>query len=120
MAVFGPVRAADDSTSIRLVQRLMDGEMPGWPRRAPTRELPDWLVRLIGLFDREVRSVTPELGARKDPTTAMALMDISRRHPLARYGDGNTHHRGGPPPSHPHRGGSSSRSGQIFVSVSSS
>jgi nucleoside-diphosphate-sugar epimerase len=127
VAVFGPVLAEDYSTSIRLVQRLMDGDMPGCPRlsfgvvdvrdvvdlhlramrdpaasgerflatsgepmsivemsrtlrerlgeaahRVPSRQLPDWLVRLIGLFDAEVRSVTAELGTRKPASSAKA------------------------------------------------
>lgn len=32
--------------------------------RAPTRELPDWLVRLVGLFDPAVRGLLPDLGFR--------------------------------------------------------
>ena len=32
MGVFGPVLGADYSTSILLVQRLMDGAMPGCPK----------------------------------------------------------------------------------------
>lgn len=127
VGVFGPVLGPDYSTSIKLVQRLMDGEMPGCPKlafgvvdvrdvvdlhlramtdpaaegerflaiagqtmtiaemaqtlrdrlgaaasRTPTRELPNWFVRLVALFDAEVRSVTPELGKRKDASNAKA------------------------------------------------
>jgi len=31
-------------------------------RRAPTRELPDWFVRLIALFDPAPRTILPYLG----------------------------------------------------------
>ena len=127
VAVFGPVLGPKFSTSILLVQRLMDGAMPGLPRlafgvvdvrdvadlhlramtdpaaagerflaiaggvmsiremahtlrerlgeaarRVPRRELPDWLVRLVGRFNPEVRSLTPELGRRKDATNEKA------------------------------------------------
>ena len=39
---------------------------PAFPdRRVPTVELPNWLVRLVALFDRDVRDNMHELGARK-------------------------------------------------------
>ncbi|KRA95659.1 hypothetical protein ASD83_18615 [Devosia sp. Root685] len=39
---------------------------PAFPsRRVPTRELPNWLLRAVALFDREVRDNMHELGARK-------------------------------------------------------
>jgi len=41
-------------------------------RRVPTRELPDWLVRLAGICDRSVRQLGPELGVRKNATSAKA------------------------------------------------
>ncbi len=123
VGVFGPVLGPDYSTSILLVQRLMDGAMPGCPRlyfgivdvrdvaslhilamthaaakgerflaiagdfismadiarilkarlgaaarRVPTRELPDWLVRLASLRDPAVKQILPELGKRKNAT----------------------------------------------------
>ncbi|HEX8831404.1 MAG TPA: aldehyde reductase, partial [Longimicrobium sp.] len=127
VGVFGPVLGPDYSTSILIVQRLMDGELPGTPklyfgvvdvrdvadlhlrcmtdpaargerflavggpfmsmldiatalrrrmgaaaRRVPTRELPNWLVRLASLRDPAVKLITPELGKRKDATHARA------------------------------------------------
>ncbi len=123
VAVFGPVLGPKFSTSILLVQRLMNGAMPGLPRlsfgvvdvrdvadlhlramndpaaagerflaisggvmsigemattlrerlgeaagKVPSRELPDWLIRVIGWFNPEIRSVVPELGRLKDAT----------------------------------------------------
>jgi nucleoside-diphosphate-sugar epimerase len=127
VAVFGPVLAADYSTSVLLVQRLMDGAMPGCPRlafgvvdvrdvadlhiramthpaargerflavsgdfmsileiakvlkrrmgeaakRVPTRQLPNWLVRLAALRDPAVRQILPELGKMKNGTNDKA------------------------------------------------
>jgi nucleoside-diphosphate-sugar epimerase len=127
VAVFGPVLGADYSTSILLIQRLMDGAMPGCPklyfgvvdvrdvadlhiramthpaakgerflavsgdfmsirdiamvlkermgaaaRRVPTRQLPDWLVRLAALRDPAVQQILPELGKIKNATNAKA------------------------------------------------
>jgi nucleoside-diphosphate-sugar epimerase len=127
VGVFGPVLGPDYSTSILIVQRLMDGAVPGCPRlyfgvvdvrdvadlhiramtapaakgerflaiagdcvsmsalakslkaelgaaarRVPTGELPDWLVRLVGVFDPEVRQLVPELGKHKNASNEKA------------------------------------------------
>ena len=127
VAVFGPVLGPDYATSILLVQRIMDGAMPGCPRlsfgivdvrdvvnlhiramthpaakgerflavagesmwivevakvlkggmgdsarRVPTRQLPDWLVRLAALRDPAVKQVLPELGKKKNASNAKA------------------------------------------------
>ena len=123
VGVFGPVLGADYATSILIVQRLMDGAMPGVPKlyfgavdvrdvvdlhvramtdpaakgerflavagdflsildiatilkrrlgaaakRVPTRQLPNWLVRLAALRDPVVKQITPELGIVKNAT----------------------------------------------------
>ncbi len=127
VGVFGPVLGPDTSTSILVVQRLMDGALPGLPqmafgvvdvrdvadlhlramtdprakgerflatagdfmtfreialtlksrlgaaaRRVPTRELPNWLVRVASLADPAVRQITPELGKSKNATSEKA------------------------------------------------
>ncbi|WP_426661165.1 SDR family oxidoreductase [Rhodanobacter aciditrophus] len=127
VGVFGPVLGPDYSTSILLVQRLLDGAMPGCPqlhfgvvdvrdvadlhlramtdpaakgerflavsgdfmsirdialvlrrrlgaaaRKVPTRQLPNWLVRLAALRDPAVKQILPELGKRKNATAAKA------------------------------------------------
>jgi dihydroflavonol-4-reductase len=41
-------------------------------RKVPTRRLPSWLVRMVALFDPEVRGVLPELGKRKNGSNAKA------------------------------------------------
>jgi nucleoside-diphosphate-sugar epimerase len=127
VGVFGPVLGPDYSTSILIVQRLMDGAVPGCPRLyfgavdvrdvadlhilamtaaaakgerflavagdfvsildiakmlkdrlgaaarlVPTRELPDWLVRVASIFDPAVKQILPELGKRKNATNEKA------------------------------------------------
>ncbi len=127
VGVFGPVLGPDYATSILLVQRLMDGAVPGCPRlyfgvvdvrdvvdlhiramthpaakgerflavagdfvsiqeiarmlkarmgaaakRVPTRQLPDWLVRIASMFDPAVKLILPELGKRKNATNEKA------------------------------------------------
>lgn len=127
VGVFGPVLGPDYSTSILLVQRLMDGAMPGCPRlyfgivdvrdvadlhiramahpaakgerflavagdfmsildmakvlkerlgasakRVPSRQLPDWLVRVASMRDPAVKQILPELGKSKNATNEKA------------------------------------------------
>jgi nucleoside-diphosphate-sugar epimerase len=127
VGVFGPVLGADYSTSILIVQRMMDGSMPGCPKlyfgvvdvrdvadlhlramtnpaakgerflavagdfmsmqeigkvlksrmgaaakRVPTRQLPNFLLRLASIRDQAVRQIVPELGKRKNATNEKA------------------------------------------------
>lgn len=127
VGVFGPVLGPDYSTSILLVQRLMDGAMPGCPqlyfgavdvrdvadlhlramtdpaakgerflavagdfismldianilknrmgaaaKKVPTRQLPNWLVRIAAIRDPAVKQILPELGKRKNATNDKA------------------------------------------------
>jgi nucleoside-diphosphate-sugar epimerase len=127
VGVFGPVLGPDYATSILLVQRLMDGAMPGCPqlcfgavdvrdvadlhiramthpaakgerflavagdfismldiakilksrmgesaRKVPTRQLPNWLVRVAAMRDPAVKQILPELGKKKNATNQKA------------------------------------------------
>jgi nucleoside-diphosphate-sugar epimerase len=127
VGVFGPVLGPDYAISILLVQRLMDGALPGCPRlyfgivdvrdvvdlhiramtdpaakgerflavagdsmsiqdiarvlkarlgalagRVPTRQLPDWLVRLAAIRDPALKLILPELGKKKNATNEKA------------------------------------------------
>ena len=127
VAVFGPVLGPDYSASILLVQRMMDGAMPGTPqlyfgavdvrdvadlhiramthpaakgerflavagdflamldiakilkarmgesaKRVPSRQLPNWVVRLAALRDPAIKLILPELGKRKNATNEKA------------------------------------------------
>lgn len=127
VGVFGPVLGPDYSTSILLVQRLLDGMLPGCPRvsfgivdvrdvadlhlramshpaakgerflavagdflwvrqvaeilkrrmgaaarRAPTRQLPNMLVRLAAMADPAVKQILPDLGQMRRATNEKA------------------------------------------------
>jgi nucleoside-diphosphate-sugar epimerase len=127
VGVFGPLLGPDYSASILIVQRMMDGAMPGCPRlyfgivdvrdvvdlhiramtnpaakgerflavggpfmsmleiatvlkarmgaagkRLPSRELPNWLVRLAALRDPAIKLILPELGKSKNATNEKA------------------------------------------------
>ena len=41
-------------------------------RKVPTRSLPTWLMRVVGLFDAQVRGILPELGKRKNASNEKA------------------------------------------------
>lgn len=45
-------------------------------RKVPTRKLPDWVVRLVGLFDSEVRGQVFELGKVRRLSSAKAEKDL--------------------------------------------
>jgi dihydroflavonol-4-reductase len=38
----------------------------------PTRQLPDWLVRIASMLDPTVKQILPELGKRKNATNEKA------------------------------------------------
>jgi len=127
VGIFGPALAKDTSTSLEIVRRMMNGELPGLPnmvfgvvdvrdvadlhlramtapaakgerflavsgdfmsmreiaealksrlgeraRRVPLRGLPDWLLRVVALFDPSVRQILPELSRPKNATSEKA------------------------------------------------
>ena len=127
VGVFGPVLGPDYSASILIVQRMLDGALPGAPqlhfgvvdvrdvadlhiramthpaakgerflavagdfmsmldiakvlkarmgaagKKAPTRELPNWLVRLAALRDPAIKVILPELGKMKNASNEKA------------------------------------------------
>lgn len=41
-------------------------------KRVPTRQLPDWLIRAVTLFDPTVKQILPELGKKKNATNEKA------------------------------------------------
>ena len=125
-AVLGPVLSKENLGSVQLVQRLLNGSMPGTPRlgfnivdvrdvadlhiramtapeaagqrfiaadafywmadiakvlktrlpdkagKVPTRPLPNFVLKLIAIFDRPVRSVVPSLGRRHSASSDKA------------------------------------------------
>ncbi len=127
VAVFGPVLGPDFSSSVQLLQRLMNGSVPGLPNlsynvvdvrdvaslhllamtnpaargerflalagdcmtieemaqvlrknlgeaanRVPTRKLPDWMLRLIGLVNPSIREMVPNLGKMRTASNEKA------------------------------------------------
>jgi nucleoside-diphosphate-sugar epimerase len=63
--------SGDFATIRQFAQMLKNGLGPA-ARKVPTRQLPDWLMRVVGLFDPEVRGILPELGKRKNASNEKA------------------------------------------------
>ena len=56
---------ADGFMWLRDIALVLREHLPDRKARIPARPLPDFLVRLIGLFDHQVRSAASELGSRR-------------------------------------------------------
>jgi dihydroflavonol-4-reductase len=56
--------------SILEIAKVLKARMGQAARRVPTRQIPDWLVRLASLRDPAVKQILPELGKVKNATSA--------------------------------------------------
>jgi nucleoside-diphosphate-sugar epimerase len=63
---------AGDFMSIAEIGRTLKERLGASARKVPTRELPDWLLRIAALWDPAVRQILPELGKRKNATNGKA------------------------------------------------
>ncbi len=63
---------AGEFVSMRDIGLILKNRMGSAGRRVPTRELPDWLLRIVALFDPSVGQIVPELGKRKTATNEKA------------------------------------------------
>jgi nucleoside-diphosphate-sugar epimerase len=63
---------AGDFMFILDIAKVLKEHMGAFARRVPTRELPNWLVRLASLRDPAVKQILPELGKSKNATNAKA------------------------------------------------
>ena len=63
---------AGDFVSMVEMARMLKGRMGAAAKRVPSREMPDLLVRLFALAKPEARQIVPELGKRKNATSAKA------------------------------------------------
>jgi nucleoside-diphosphate-sugar epimerase len=62
--------------SVMEIGRMLAAELPTRAGRMPRAVAPDWLVRLVGVFDRTIGDNLGELGVRKtlDASAAIALL----------------------------------------------
>jgi dihydroflavonol-4-reductase len=63
---------AGDFVTIQEIAQVLKARMGDRARRVPTRVLPDWIVRLVSLFDSSVALIVPELGKFKNATNEKA------------------------------------------------
>lgn len=61
-----------DFSSLREMAGWLRADLGAAARKAPTRTLPSWLLRVMGLFDPQVRAVVPELGHRRNASNDKA------------------------------------------------
>jgi nucleoside-diphosphate-sugar epimerase len=61
---------AGESMSIQDIALLLRARLGAAAARAPTRVMPDWLVRVASLFKPELRQIVPELGKIKQVSNA--------------------------------------------------
>ena len=59
---------------LRLIEvgRLVADTLPDLKDKVPGRELPDWVVRLVAVFDRRLKAVIPDLGHPRPVSNAQA------------------------------------------------
>ena len=57
---------AGDFLSLRDIALVLKRRLGDKARRVPTRELPDWLLRVVALADKSVGQIVPELGKPKN------------------------------------------------------
>ena len=55
-----------DSISLLDVARILKKRMGNVARRVPTREMPDWIVRLLANFVSDMKMIAPEVGKQKN------------------------------------------------------
>ena len=63
---------AGDFLSVLEMAKILKRRMGAAAKRVPTRQLPNWLVRIAALRDPAVKQILPELGKRKNGTNEKA------------------------------------------------
>lgn len=63
---------AGDFVSVRQIAQILKDDAVYAARKVPVRRLPTWLMRVVGLFDPQVKLVLPELGKRKNASNEKA------------------------------------------------
>lgn len=61
-----------DFVSVLEIAHILKDGAGAAARKVPTQPAPNWLIRMVGLFDPEVKAVLPELGKRKNASNEKA------------------------------------------------
>jgi dihydroflavonol-4-reductase len=67
---------SDPFISMSKIANVLKKRLGDKAKKVPTRKLPDWLVRFVGLFDSEVRGQLFELGKVRRPSSAKAGKEL--------------------------------------------
>ena len=70
---------SDESLSLMEIAEILRREFPSFARKLPRRELPDWLVSIISLFDKSLRDSAAFIGVRKKSDASGAATLLGRR-----------------------------------------
>jgi len=68
---------AGDFISLLDVAKVLKGYMGGSAGKVPTRQLPNWLMRIAAMRNPEVKQILPELGKIKNATNEKATRTLS-------------------------------------------
>jgi nucleoside-diphosphate-sugar epimerase len=63
---------AGDFVSVREIAGMLKDGLGAAARKVSSRRLPSWLVRMVGLFDPQVKGIVPELGKHKNGSNEKA------------------------------------------------
>ena len=63
---------AGDFMSILDIAKMLKSRLGALAKRVPTRQLPNWLVRLAAIRDPAVKQILPELGKIKNASNEKA------------------------------------------------
>jgi nucleoside-diphosphate-sugar epimerase len=63
---------AENFVSFRQIAQFLKADIGDAARKVPTRPLPKWLMRVVGLFDAEVRGMLPLLGKHRNASNEKA------------------------------------------------
>jgi dihydroflavonol-4-reductase len=66
-----------DFVSVRQIAQMLKDGVGELARKVPTRPLPSWLMRAVGLFDPQVKGILPELGKHKNASNEKARRLLS-------------------------------------------
>ena len=67
---------AGEFVAMREIGLMLKRRLGAAASRVPTRELPDWLLRIVAIFDKSVGQIVPELGKRKNATADKARAQL--------------------------------------------
>jgi nucleoside-diphosphate-sugar epimerase len=66
------IAVSGDVMSMLDIAKVLKARMGAAARKVPVREIPNWVVRVVALFDGRLRQLLPMLGTIRRPTSAKA------------------------------------------------